>query len=555
MTLSLVQDLIVLLAAGLASALICRRLNVSILIGYLIVGAIIGHGVLGWVQDEEHQLAHFAEMGVFLLLFSIGLEFSIDDLKRLGSNFLIGGGTQMLLVALPLGALLVGFGYNWQPALLISSAIAFSSTVLVFRALTEYGQAQTPHGRRSIGILLFQDAALVPLLLLVPLLTGDTSTVGAILFAKLAFVSLTFIVAVIGMRHVLAEWVIPLFVNYRSSELVVLFTLVSLGGVTLAAYSVGLPPAVGAFAAGLVFNGNRWTHQIDALVLPFRETFAAIFFVGLGLIFDPKLLWQEPALLMIGLPTIILLKGVSAAVALKLTGLPVRSALGMGIGLAHVGEFAFVLVLLGVDAAVLSEMDYQRVVAIAVGSLVLTPTLMKWGLRIVRSNEDEEDRSVHGQHWNSGKRLTVVIGAGPIGGSVGSQLETFGHDVCMIDLSPVNLHSFAQQGFRTVAGDATNESVLRRAGLAEVALVVVCVPDDDAALRVVKAARGMNLHCRVMVRCRYQSNVKKLKKAGASDVVAEENEAALALMRLLQQVKPVADAVHKNDLEQSHDFD
>ncbi|MCG8649326.1 MAG: cation:proton antiporter, partial [Pirellulales bacterium] len=249
MSLSLVYDLMVLLVAGLVAALICRRLNVSILIGYLVVGAMIGHGVLGWVQDEEHQLAHFAEVGVFLLLFSIGLEFSIDDLKRLGSNFLIGGGTQMLLVAAPVVGLLLAMNVPWQPAVLIAASLAFSSTVLVFRALSEYGQAQQPHGRRAIGILLFQDAALVPLLLMVPLLTGSGSAAGATEFFNLGLTSLAFIIAVIGLRHTLAEWVIPMFAGYRSSELVILFTIVSLGGVTLAAYSVGLPPAVGAFAA------------------------------------------------------------------------------------------------------------------------------------------------------------------------------------------------------------------------------------------------------------------------------------------------------------------
>ena len=134
MTLSLVYDLLILLTAGLAAALICRRLSVSVLIGYLLVGTVIGHGVLGWVQDEEHQLAHFAEVGVFLLLFSIGLEFSIDDLKRLGSNFVIGGGSQMLMVAGPVTGVLLWLGLAWQPALLIASAVAFSSTVLVFRA-------------------------------------------------------------------------------------------------------------------------------------------------------------------------------------------------------------------------------------------------------------------------------------------------------------------------------------------------------------------------------------------------------------------------------------
>ncbi|MEM1067729.1 MAG: cation:proton antiporter [Planctomycetota bacterium] len=535
MTLSLVLELMILLSAGLLSALICRWCNVSVLIGYLLIGTLLGQGVLGWVRDEGHQLEHFAEIGVFLLLFTIGLEFSIDDLKRLGSNFIIGGATQMLLVAMPVAFVVHWLGTAWQPALLIAAAVAFSSTVLVFRTLSEYGHSQLPHGRRAIGILLFQDAALVPLLLLVPLLTGDGSRPGVAEFAQMGTISCAFIVAVILLRMLLAEWVIPTFANYRSSELVVLFTIVSLGGVTLAAYSVGLPPAVGAFAAGLIFNGNRWTHQIDALVLPFRETFAAIFFVGLGLILDPRLFFREPELLVIVLPAMIGLKAIAAAVALRLTGLPTLSAIGMGIGLAHVGEFAFVLVLLGLNSSVLSEADYQRVVAIAVGSLVLTPALMRFGLRRVQSNS-EADSSEFIRINHAPKHHAVVIGAGPIGRSLGSQLETFGYSVCVVDLSPINLHSFAQQGFQTVAGDATDHAVLKRADVVGAELVAVCVPDDGTAIRIVKQVRQLDPSVRVVVRCRYQSNVKKIVKAGASDIVAEESEAALALMRLLQPV-------------------
>ena len=219
-------------------------LKISILIGYLVVGAIVGHGVLGWVRDDDHQLAHFAEVGVFLLLFSIGLEFSIDDLNQLGRKLFIGGGTQMLLVATPVAAVLYRFGADWQSAVLIGRPWRFISTVLVFRAFSECGQVQQPHGRRAIGILLFQDAALVPLLLLVPMLTGGESTVG---LAQYVVLGANFI-GVSGCRGGLAICLGDMgdstVANYRSAELVVLFTIVSLSGVTLAAYCVGLPPAV-----------------------------------------------------------------------------------------------------------------------------------------------------------------------------------------------------------------------------------------------------------------------------------------------------------------------
>jgi len=536
MTESLIHDLLLILAGGLVAALVCRWLRASVLIGYLVVGALLGHGVLDWVSDEGHQLEHFAEAGVFLLLFSIGLEFSLDDLKRLGRHLFVGGSVQMSLVAAPVAVLLVFWDLPWQAALLIGSAVAFSSTVLVFKALSEWGQSQQPHGRRAIAILLFQDAALVPLLLMVPLLTGSGQAAGLKDYLELAATSLLFVFAVVGLRKLLAEWLIPWFAGFRSPELVILFTIVSLGGVTHAAHSVGLPPAVGAFAAGLIFNGNRWTKQIDALVLPFRETFSAVFFVGLGLIFDPRLFWLEPTVMLPALLGIIVVKTIAAAVALRLTGLSSRQAFGMGLGLAHVGEFAFVLVLLGVESEVLAEPVYQRVVAIAVGSLVLTPLLMKSGLHWMRADESAEQPKPDVRPAIGPNQRATIIGAGLIGRRIATQLETTGKDVCLIDLSPINLHPFAQEGFRTVTGDAGDPQILTLAGIHESRITVVCIPDDEMAVRVVRSVRRLNAKDSMIVRCRYHANAERLRRAGANLVVTEEAEASTALLRALTTV-------------------
>ncbi|QDT98619.1 cation:proton antiporter [Gimesia aquarii] len=533
MTQSLIYDLLTILAAGLIASLVCRWLRASVLIGYLIAGALLGQGVLGWVLDKNHQLEHFAEAGVFLLLFSIGLEFHLDDLKRLGFKLIIGGAVQMTLVAIPVAAVLLWLSISWQSAVLIAAAVTFSSTVLVFKALSERGHSEQSHGRRAIGILLFQDAALIPLLLLVPLLTGTGQAARLTDYIMLALTSILFVVAVAVLRYLLSKWVIPMFARYRSPELVILFTVVSLGAVTLAAYSVGLPPAVGAFAAGLIFNGNRWTKQIDALVLPFRETFAAIFFVGLGLIFDPRLILEKPVEMLLVLVGVIIIKTVAGTIALKLTGLPIRQAFGMGISLAHVGEFAFVLVLLGLESGVLTNVDYQNVVAIAVGSLIVTPPLMRFGLRFVHSEDAENENEHILDTVSSESTRATIIGAGPIGRQLASQLEIKGNDVCLIDFSSINLHPFAQEGFRTVAGDATQSSTLELAGVSDSVLTAVCVPDDETAIRIVRAIRRLNRTGKLIVRCRYQTNVEKLKQAGADRVVSEEAVASIALMRTL----------------------
>ncbi|MEM9643566.1 MAG: cation:proton antiporter [Planctomycetota bacterium] len=533
MTEELILNLLLVLAAGLFAGLICRALGTSVLIGYLVAGALLGRGVLGLVIDEEHQMEHYAEAGVFLLLFSIGLEFAIDDLKRLGRNLLVGGTLQMGMVAVPVAAVLIAWGgMAWQSAWLIAVAMAFNSTVLVFKALSQWGHTQKSHGRRAIGLLLFQDAALVPLLLVVPLLTG-TGEIRVMDYVFLAGISVCFVAAIVVMRSALATRIIPRMVRYRSPDLVVLFTVVVLGGVTLVAYRVGLPPAVGAFAAGLIFNGNRWTRQIDALVLPLRETFAAVFFVGLGLIFDPRLFWDQPLLMFGMLATVVVVKSLAATLSLVITGLTWGRAIGMGMGLGQVGEFAFVLALLGVESGVIVESDYQKVVAIAVGSLVITPSLMKWGLRFIKEEDQNLATLPDDEGVEAAGNQAIVIGAGPIGRQIASHFETTGWDVCVVDRSDINLHEFSQSGFRTVAGEAAEEETMTLAEVARASLVVVCVPNDSESLRIVQLTRRLNSAVRTVVRCRYQGNVASLFKAGADHVVAEEVEASNALLRVI----------------------
>lgn len=539
MTISLVHDLLIILAAGFLAALICRRLNISVLVGYLICGALLGGGVLAWITDHDHQLEHFTEIGVFLLLFSIGLEFSLEDMRKLGMRQMVGGAVQMSATAAPIAAAL--WWANFDPAAigLIAAAVSFSSTVLVFKALAERGHNEQPHGRRAIGLLLFQDAALVPLLLVVPLLAsgpgidGQPSTPSISLgqVATLAAISASFVVGVFAIRELLSRYVIRFLAGYRSTDLVILFTLLVLGCITLLASALGLPAAIGAFAAGLIFNGNRWTQQIDSLVLPFRETFAAIFFVGLGLLFEPAVVLDNPIVMAAIWVAVLIVKWIAASISLRITGLKWRRSIGTGLGLAHVGEFAFVLLLVGVETGTISDLNYSQVVTLAILSLIVTPMLLQTGLRF--AGDDSEEAEDDADKENERHRATV-IGMGPIGRQISSQLEIMGREVTVLDSSPLNVHELATMGFLTAVGDATDVTVLRNAGVATSELVIVCVPDDIAAIGIVTAIRSINSDCRVTVRCRYQSNMKKITRAGANTVVSEEIEVSTALVRMIR---------------------
>ena len=536
MDLSLVYDLLIILTAGLLSGLVCKRLRVPTLIGYMLVGVLIGNGGLQLIRERSHDIELLAETGVFLLLFAIGLEFSLDELWKLGRHLLVGGSIQMGLVIAPVSFLLNLFGYSWQTSLLLASAFAFSSTVLVFKTLSDWGRSSSASGRRAIGILLFQDAALIPLLLVIPLLSGENDQIKSAEVIQLFLTSFLFVGSVIFMRWLLSRWVIPTLASFRSPDSVVLASVVLLGGVTMAAFQFGLPPAVGAFAAGLMLSGTRWTAQIDALVLPFRETFAAVFFVSLGMLLDPQTVFGQPVVFVTSLIVLIALKAIAATIALRLTALSWKSSFHMGLGLAHVGEFAFALVTIASQAGLVTAPQAQQFVGVSLLSLMISPLLLSRAMK--QTDAPSQATETRRENLAIESRSALVVGLGPIGRQLASQLETAGYDVCLIDRSPLNLQQFAQQGFRTIVGDASESDVLERAEIRHTGITIISIAIDTDALSIVRQLRRLNRDGEIFVRCRFQSNVRLFKKLGASFVVSEETQALDALSKLLREVTP-----------------
>ena len=535
------HELIVLLIGGFLAGLVCRKLGVSPLIGYLLVGVVIGDSVLGLVASDQQELTRLAELGVLLLLFNIGLELSIEDLVRLRRPFLLGGSLQMALVIAPMTGLLLlltvlgGHATDWRAALLMGTALSFSSTVLVFKALTDLGEASTSHGRRGIAVLLFQDVAVVPALLLIPLLADTGGAAGWQDYATLLVVSVLSVPTVLMGRWAVRRGLVSLLADMRSPALLVLFTIAILAGVVYGCSLAGLPASLGAFAAGLMLSGNRLTAQVDALVLPFREVFAAIFFVGLGMLLDVHIVLEAPFATLGGLIVVLALKTGAAALALRATGLPGRAALGMGLGLGQVGEFALVVLTAGVAMGVLAADDAQVVLFIAVATLVLTPLLLGRGLRMAHAAPSLEERA-HPETAVVPPGRVVVAGMGLVGRGVADALLAARREVSLVDLSPVNLHEYAAAGVSTVGGDAREQEVLERAGVPTAKLVIVTVPVDAIALRVVAVARALNATCPILLRCRYQGTAQEARRFDVLTIV-EETE---TLDRLLEHVNRVA---------------
>jgi CPA2 family monovalent cation:H+ antiporter-2 len=526
-----VKDLLIILSAGLLAGIVCRKLKLSALIGYLVVGSMIGVGGLNWIPAEDHQMELLAETGALFLLFAVGIEFSRSELAKLGKYLISAGPIQMIAVAVPLTFIAHWLGLEWNAAILAGCAGALSSTVLVFRALIEIGQTATPHGLRALGVLLFQDIALVPLLLLVPLLIGGGEPPTTLDYVELGLKSLLFIAMVVIVRSLLHRFVIAMMAELRSVEIVVLFALVVLGGTCWGAHQLGLPPAIGALAAGVSLSGTRLTKQIDTILLPYRETFAAVFFVTLGTLLRPAAFFDEPVLLTVGLLGMLTLKALGATLALRVSGLNWKAAFGMGLGLAQLGEFSFLLVSKGVNEGIISHDDYNRMLFIALGTLTLTPLLLKLGLKWTSPDDLVERDKVRTSVVRGDKRRAIVIGIGPIGRQLANRLNNLGIELVLIDLSPINLHPFAQQGISTLAGDARDAAVLEKALIAQSGLVVVAIPTDDLALQVLRNVRKMHRDVTILVRCRFEASIGQLIGAGATHVVSEEHEASGPLMR------------------------
>lgn len=538
----LILDLLVILAAGFAAGATSKKLGLSMLVGYLLVGTLIGSRVLGLVSDHSFEVEELAHLGVLFLLFSVGLEFSLEELTKMSRTLLVGGGSYVLLVTVFASLFLVLIGMDPRVAFLLGAAASLSSTVVVYKVLSEWGQTTTRTGKSAIGILLFQDVSLVPFLLLIPLLTGegDLSVIRELF--GVALTSTLLVVGVVVLRSVVRAWIIPGLVLLRSPELVVLFSIVVLSGMAFLAYLLNLPAVLGAFAAGLVLSDNRLTSQIDALVLPFRETFAAVFFVSLGLLLDPRIFITEMFVMVPILIGLVLLKWGAGGISMRLTGLPWRASLGMGAGLAHLGEFSFVVVLEAVHSGLLAQEDYQRFLALAIGTLIITPQMIRRGLSWTYTGTDMKSDTRNLQRIPlEGGRSAVIIGLGPIGKRVFSKLEVEGYEISLVDLSPVNLHPFAVQGFQTISGNASDPDVLSRAGADRSHFVVVSVPDDASAIQIVRSIRGLNSNCTILARVRYLANTGLIKKAGANFVVTDEGETSAAILRVLSSVEEAPD--------------
>jgi CPA2 family monovalent cation:H+ antiporter-2 len=527
------RDLVVLLLLSLAIVLVFQRLRQPPVVGFLAAGVLFGPHGLSLVHDV-HQVELLAEVGVILLLFTLGLEFSLSALAQLRRQVFLGGGLQVLLtmlVAAPLG-LLVG---GWRQALLIGAMVSLSSTVIVLKLLADRSELDAPHGRAALGILLWQDLLVIPMMLGVQFLAGEGGTgpgggTAASLLGGLAIMA-GIIVA--------ARWVVPRLlaevVRTRRRELFVLTILLVCLGTAWATSRVGLSLALGAFLAGVAVSESEYGAQALADVLPLRDTFASLFFISIGMLFDPRSVMRHP----------LLLPGATAAVlALKLaTGMGAVYALGIGLSaagrggfaLAQVGEFSFVLAQVGRAAGVLDPGLYQIFLGVAVSTMLVTPFLVAASgpaaegiasLRLPgwlrRGAPPPTPVAPLGNH-------VVIAGFGLNGRNLARVLQACEIPYAVLETNPETVWAARAAGEPIVYGDVSRREVLEHLLLERARALVLAISDPPSTRRAVAVARAGWPHLVIIARTRYLSEVEPLHRAGANEVVPEEFETSIEI--------------------------
>src|SRR5881396_3208330 len=524
------RDLAVIFGASLVVVLVFHRLRLPALPGFIVAGVVLGPNALGLIPDV-HRVEGLAEVGVILLLLTIGIEFSLSRLREMGRVVPAAAAAQVGLTVAATGAAAAAGTTRWQVALFLGFLAALSSTAIVLKLLTEKGDIDTPHGRLATGVLIFQDLCVVPMMLALPFLAGRAAGSAAglvVAFGKAALV----VVGVLVAARTVVPRVLAEILKTRSRELF-LIAIILVGTLTaLGTEAVGASLALGAFLAGLVISESDYAHQAMAELLPFRDIFISLFFVAVGMLVQLDVVLQHPALTFAGVAVLLSGKTLTAAVG------PARLALLAGLAVSQIGEFSFVLAREGRAAGLLPGALYQSFLAVAVFTMILTPFLLQGGPALL----DRLDRVIRLDRVLPGLRPqevapatepladhVVIAGLGLNGRNLAAALRAIRVPYLIVELNPQTVRHARAQGEPAFYGDATREEILRALGVDRARLFVVAISDPAATRRMVRVARGLNPTLHIIARTRYVVEIPELARLGANVVIPEEFETSIEI--------------------------
>ncbi|MDP3296118.1 MAG: cation:proton antiporter [Thermodesulfovibrionia bacterium] len=529
------KSLVIIFGISAVVVFLLQKLKIPSIVGFLVAGVIISPYGIGLVKDT-HAVEMLAEIGVILLLFTIGIEFSMKKLLRMKKAVIVGGGVQVLLtITLSAVAAYLVTGHT-NKSIFFGFLIALSSTAIVLKMLTEKGETDSPHGRIMTGILIFQDLCVVPLMLFIPVLSGEVINIidASIKMAKAVLIIIAVLLS--------ARWIVPSLlhqiVHTRSRELFITTIILLCLGIALLTSRFGISLALGAFLAGLIISESEYAHQATADILPFKETFIGLFFVSVGMLMDIGYVSDNYLKIAIAVILIFGLKIITGMFSAMLTGIPLRTSFHVGLGLAQVGEFSFVLAIAGKASGLITVDFYQVFLSSSVVTMIMTPFILKtapsfsawvisWHLlkkvgRLKKISEIEgTPRKRHGH--------VIIIGFGLNGRNLARVLREMDIPYVVLEMNSDTVLEMKKKGEPIYYGDGTSKEILHKLSIENARLLVIAISDPASTRRIVSIARHENPNIYIIVRTRYIAEVDDLRKLGADDVIPEEFETSIEI--------------------------
>lgn len=533
MELGVLKDIVIIFALSTFVNFIFTRIKVPAIIGYLITGVIAGPHLLGLISSPDN-VEVMAEIGVILLMFTIGLEFSLNHLLNIRRIVFLGGFMQLLLTAGVTLLVAKAYDFGWTEAVFVGFLTALSSTAVVLKLLQERSELTTHYGKTIVGILIFQDIILIPLLLFTPMLGGETGEVGnELLMLMLKAVGIIIFIWV-GNKW-LMPWLLHIIAMTHSQELFMMSLLLICLAVAMLTNELGMSLAFGAFLAGLMISDSEYSHSAFGNLIPFKDVFTSFFFVSIGMLLDLGFVADHPWLVLATVILVILIKTSIAGFTAFTLGHTFFGTVVVGLSLAQVGEFSFILARVGLTNEIITPSHYQLFLAVAITSMALSPLLIQVskplaslilklplppflvnGLFPLRQVEIPEIS----QH-------IVLIGKDSRAINLAAMIRTMGLPFTSIIFDPDRARKEMEKGNMVVFGDATYEPVLRQAYVHTAEMVVLSVGDLITAMSVVEHIRTMNKHAHIIVRTRHITDIEELYRLGANQVIPEEFETAI----------------------------
>jgi CPA2 family monovalent cation:H+ antiporter-2 len=536
--LGLLYEISVVLGSAALILLFCNKLQIPTVVGFLLTGVVIGPHSLGLVHNVTH-VEELAEIGVILLLFTIGMEFSIREFLAMRRQVLLGGLLQMGLTAAVTWPAATLLGLSWRTGLFLGLLVALSSTAIVLKILQSRVELEAPQGRMALAVLIFQDIAVVPIMLLLPLLAGDAPDAGRTLLVLLGK-GLLMVAGVVASVQFLIPRLLRRVALTRDRELFLVFIVFlcfAIAGLTAAA---GLSLALGAFLAGLIISESEYSHQAVASILPFRDIFTSFFFISIGMLLDIGFFLRELIPILGAAGGILLLKLLVMVATVRIVGFPLRTALLSALALAQVGEFSFVLYKASVPYNLLSPAVYQLFLSVSVLTMVATPFVIAAGPALTRRvgamslppwlvglSPAETDAADAGGGL---RNHLVIIGFGLTGRYLARAARLWEIPYVIIETNPVTIQAERNKGEPIFYGDASQDAILEHAGIGEARMAAIAISDPVAVRRITRIIRDLAPEIHIIVRTRFWGEYEALRDLGADEVIPEEFETSIEVL-------------------------